>query len=50
VLGQEAVEEKSNEITAIPALLDRIDFNDAWCRSALSDAIRTLPNALSMPS
>jgi predicted transposase YbfD/YdcC len=26
VLGQEAVEEKSNEITAIPALLERIDL------------------------
>jgi predicted transposase YbfD/YdcC len=29
VLGQEAVEEKSNEITAIPALLDRIDVKGA---------------------
>ncbi len=29
VLGQEAVEEKSNEITAIPALLERIDVNRA---------------------
>lgn len=29
VLGQEAVEEKSNEITAIPALLKRIDCNGA---------------------
>lgn len=29
VLGQEAVEEKSNEITAIPALLERIDVKDA---------------------
>jgi predicted transposase YbfD/YdcC len=29
VLGQEAVEEKSNEITAIPALLDRIDVEGA---------------------
>ena len=26
VLGQEAVDEKSNEITAIPALLERIDL------------------------
>lgn len=29
VLGQEAVEEKSNEITAIPALLERIDVKGA---------------------
>ena len=29
VLGQEAVEEKSNEITAIPALLERIDLAGA---------------------
>lgn len=29
VLGQEAVDEKSNEITAIPALLKRIDVNGA---------------------
>jgi len=29
VLGQEAVDEKSNEITAIPALLDRIDLEGA---------------------
>jgi predicted transposase YbfD/YdcC len=29
VLGQEAVDEKSNEITAIPALLDRIDVKGA---------------------
>ena len=29
VLGQEAVDEKSNEITAIPALLERIDLTDA---------------------
>jgi predicted transposase YbfD/YdcC len=29
VLGQEAVEEKSNEITAIPALLERIDLKGA---------------------
>lgn len=29
VLGQEAVDEKSNEITAIPALLQRIDLNGA---------------------
>lgn len=29
VLGQEAVEEKSNEITAIPALLERLDLNGA---------------------
>jgi predicted transposase YbfD/YdcC len=29
VLGQEAVDEKSNEITAIPALLERIDLNGA---------------------
>jgi predicted transposase YbfD/YdcC len=29
VLGQEAVDEKSNEITAIPALLERIDLKGA---------------------
>lgn len=29
VLGQEAVEEKSNEITAIPALLERLDLEGA---------------------
>lgn len=29
VMGQEAVEEKSNEITAIPALLERINTQDA---------------------
>jgi hypothetical protein len=29
VLGQEAVDEKSNEITAIPALLERIDLEGA---------------------
>ena len=29
VLGQEAVDEKSNEITAIPALLERLDLNGA---------------------
>ncbi len=29
VLGQEAVDEKSNEITAIPALLDRLDLKGA---------------------
>jgi len=29
VLGQEAVEEKSNEITAIPALVERIDLQGA---------------------
>ena len=29
VLGQEAVEEKSNEITAIPALIERLDLEGA---------------------
>ena len=29
VLGQEAVDEKSNEITAIPALLERLDLEGA---------------------
>ena len=29
VLGQEAVEEKSNEITAIPALIERLDLDGA---------------------
>jgi hypothetical protein len=28
-LGQEAVFEKSNEITAIPALIERLDLKDA---------------------
>jgi hypothetical protein len=29
VLGQEAVDEKSNEITAIPALVERLDLEGA---------------------
>jgi predicted transposase YbfD/YdcC len=29
VLGQEAVDEKSNEITAIPALVERLDLAGA---------------------
>src|SRR5207302_7367108 len=29
VLGQEAVDEKSNEITAIPALVERLDLDGA---------------------
>ncbi len=46
VLGQEAVDVKSNEITAIPALLERLDLNgtlvsiDAMgCNPALAEAI-----------
>ena len=46
VLGQEAVEEKSNEITAIPALLERLDLQGALvsvdaigCCPAVAEAI-----------
>ncbi len=46
VLGQEAVDVKSNEITAIPALLERLDLNGALvsidamgCNPALAEAI-----------
>ena len=49
VLGQEAVDEKSNEITAIPALLERIDLTDAQVPSTPWDAIRTSPRASSTP-
>lgn len=48
VLGQEAVDEKSNEITAIPALLERIDVAGALvsidamgCNPDTAGAIRT---------
>jgi predicted transposase YbfD/YdcC len=41
VLGQEAVEEKSIEITAIPALLERLDLKDAL---ASIDAMGCNPN------
>jgi predicted transposase YbfD/YdcC len=41
VLGQEAVDEKSNEITAIPALLERIDLAGALVSI---DAIGCNPN------
>jgi predicted transposase YbfD/YdcC len=41
VLGQEAVDEKSNEITAIPALLERIDLEGALVSI---DAIGCNPN------
>ena len=49
VLGQEAVDEKSNEITAIPALLERIDVKGALVSIDARDAIRTSPRAFSMP-
>lgn len=46
VLGQEAVEDKSNEITAIPALLERLDLKGALvsvdamgCNPAVASAI-----------
>ena len=46
VLGQEAVFEKSNEITAIPALIERLDLNGALvsidamgCNAAIAQAI-----------
>lgn len=46
VLGQEAVDEKSNEITAIPALLERIDLDGALvsidamgCNATIAQAI-----------
>lgn len=46
VLGQEAVEDKSNEITAIPALLERLDLKGALvsvdamgCNPAVAEAI-----------
>jgi predicted transposase YbfD/YdcC len=46
VLGQEAVDEKSNEITAIPALLERIDLEGALvsidamgCNPTIAEAI-----------
>ena len=46
VLGQEAVDEKSNEITAIPALLERIDVQGAvvsidamGCNAAIAETI-----------
>jgi predicted transposase YbfD/YdcC len=46
VLGQEAVEEKSNEITAIPALIERLDLEGALvsidamgCNSSIAQSI-----------
>ena len=46
VLGQEAVEEKSNEITAIPALVERLDVQGALvsidamgCHAAIAETI-----------
>jgi len=46
VLGQEAVEDKSNEIVAIPALLERLDLEGALvsvdamgCNPAVAGAI-----------
>ena len=47
VLGQEAVAEKSNEITAIPLLLERLELTGALvtidamgCQTAIAEAIR----------
>jgi predicted transposase YbfD/YdcC len=47
VLGQEAVDEKSNEITAIPALLERLDLTGALvsidamgCNPTIAQSIR----------
>jgi len=47
VLGQQACEEKSNEITAIPALLDRLELTGALvtidamgCQTKIAEAIR----------
>jgi len=47
VLGQQACEEKSNEITAIPALLERLELTGALitidamgCQSSIAKAIR----------
>jgi hypothetical protein len=42
VLGQEAVDGISNEITAIAPLLEGIDVRARWRRSTPLDAIRTL--------
>jgi hypothetical protein len=33
VLGQQAIDEKSNEITASPALVERLDLEGPWSRS-----------------
>jgi hypothetical protein len=44
VLGQEAVDEKSNEITAIASISPA-----PWSRSMPSDAIPTSPSRSSMP-
>jgi len=49
VLGQQATDEKSNEITAIPALVERINLAGAWSPSMPWDAIRTSLRASSMP-
>jgi predicted transposase YbfD/YdcC len=44
VLGQEAVSEKSNQITAIPALLDRLGEDGGLTGARVSiDAIATNP-------
>lgn len=47
MLGQQACEEKSNEITAIPALLDRLELTGALvtidamgCQTKIAEAIR----------
>ncbi len=45
VLGQEAVEAKSNEITAIPALLERLAASDAFAGALVTiDAIACNPD------
>jgi predicted transposase YbfD/YdcC len=41
VLAQEAVDEKSNEMTAVPALLERLDITDCV---VTADALNTQKN------
>jgi hypothetical protein len=48
VIGQEAVFEKSNEITAIPAPIERLDLK-GWSRLMPWDAIQTSPGLFAMP-
>jgi predicted transposase YbfD/YdcC len=43
MLGQEAVFEKSNEITAIPALIERLDLKVPWSPSMPWDATPISP-------
>ena len=44
VLGQEKVAAKSNEITAIPELLEALSIKGCWSRSTPWAARKTLPN------